>query len=214
MIERSDRRIVRPEWLQAVMNACQAMADAATANVDRLLETVRSAAVRIPIPALPLEGIIFRGLLAEIMLRQLAGQGTIPAECVRVLVDATKPDRGHADARLDDADHPKVLLALAFIAASFRQPNLRLRKVADAVHLSPWYLSRLLHERLGMGFGNYVREMRLVHASVLLRPSTRSIKEISAEVGYKYPRDFSHDFRKWFGVTPSAWRRLKRHRES
>jgi AraC-like DNA-binding protein len=204
---RSSRWPVHPEWLQAAMNSCQAMAGLPPSNVGALLEAIRSMATRIPVPSTPLEAVILRGLIAEVMVRHLASQGTIPSDCVRVLADSAKVAMRGPSGGAARCGHPKVLLALAFMAASSGRSNLRLADVARAVHLSPWHLSRLLRECVGVGFARYMKETRLVHASTLLRSSSRSIKEISAEVGYKYARDFSRHFTARFGISPHEWRR-------
>jgi len=196
---------VRSDWIRVTVDACQVFLGSECEDLDTFVANIHELAARAPSPATPLEAMIFRGLIAEIMLRELAREGLASQECVKVL--ASNAPRVHDPASRRPATHPKIKLALALMSASFQRPHLTLREVAAAVHLTPWHLSRLMRKETGVGFPGYIRALRLNHAATLLRTSSRSIKEVAAEVGYKYGGDFSKHFAKQFGVTPHLWRR-------
>jgi AraC-like DNA-binding protein len=50
----------------------------------------------------------------------------------------------------------------------------------------------------------YIQQLRMEKAKNLLL-SGKSIKEVSAEVGYEHPQHFSTAFRKWYHIKPSEW---------
>lgn len=70
------------------------------------------------------------------------------------------------------------------------------------------YLSRLLHEQVSCSFRRYIHLLRLQRAKRELLSGFRSIQEIAEDCGYPNAKFFSTIFRKYEGVTPSAFRNL------
>ncbi len=52
----------------------------------------------------------------------------------------------------------------------------------------------------------YLRDVRMQRASVLLRERMLSLKEIAAKTGYRTPSAFSAAFRRWTGKSPGEYR--------
>jgi two-component system response regulator YesN len=88
---------------------------------------------------------------------------------------------------------------------SFSRP-LTLRDAATEVDLHPDYLSRRFKLETGIGFHEYLLTVRLQHATTLLVTSTKSIKEIAYEVGFRAPEVFSKAFTRFFSCAPSVYR--------
>ena len=84
--------------------------------------------------------------------------------------------------------------------------NISLKQAADAVHVTPFYLSKLFKDKKGENFISYVTTLRLGKAKQLLCDDILSIKEISGAVGYNDQNYFSKLFRHTFGVTPTEFR--------
>ena len=82
-----------------------------------------------------------------------------------------------------------------------------LQSTADYANYSPIYLSRLFKEKTGMNFINYIIQERMQCAVELLRKPGCSISYISEAVGYCNEKNFSRAFKKYFGVTPSEYRK-------
>lgn len=200
-------RHVRPPWIRQVIDGCQAFLGVKIDGPDAFITAMRGLLFRLPAPRTPFEAMVLRGLLAEIALRFAARDGRMPAECVRMLDLPTPVLPAQAPITPSGTHHPKVVCALTLIGAAFHRPDLRLKDIASAVELTPWHLSRLIRKATGSGFAAHVREARLAHAAVLLDSAQRSVKEVAAAVGYKRPGDFSRDFARAFGSTPSVWRR-------
>jgi len=65
-------------------------------------------------------------------------------------------------------------------------------------------LSRLFMKELGLSFGNWRRQLRLLTAVEMLDKGI-SVSQISSELGYNSPSAFIEMFRKEFGVPPGRY---------
>jgi len=83
--------------------------------------------------------------------------------------------------------------------------------MAERVHLSEAYFSRLFRQTVGKSFSDYVTERRLTAAQNWLLQTDLSIAEIAHRCGFSRQSYFTRRFRKWFGETPSSYRRLTQH---
>ena len=77
--------------------------------------------------------------------------------------------------------------------------------VAEAVGLSPKRLSRLFIEEVGVGFSDFLIDLRIEKAKGLLVLPGVTIKQVSAECGYPDPNYFARLFKKVTGLTPSEF---------
>ncbi|MGH6675101.1 MAG: helix-turn-helix transcriptional regulator, partial [Xanthobacteraceae bacterium] len=68
-------------------------------------------------------------------------------------------------------------------------------------------LQRLLSDH-GATFNQLVGETLLRRAKVLLDDGATPITEIALELGYRDPAHFTRAFRRWMGVSPSAYRNV------
>lgn len=108
---------------------------------------------------------------------------------------------------VEQSDQSKyVQQACALIEKEYADPDLNLSTVAEAVHLSPSYLSTLFNSELKSSFSDYVNLLRLKKAKVLLLQTDRKSQDICYEVGLANPAYFSALFKKYFGMTPSQYR--------
>ena len=81
-------------------------------------------------------------------------------------------------------------------------------RVAEHLHVSVRTLHRQLHEE-GSSLQQIKDEARRDRAIELLNRSQRSIKQISALVGFGNEKSFSRAFRSWTGVPPQIFRARK-----
>lgn len=86
--------------------------------------------------------------------------------------------------------------------------QLSLEGVAEQIHVSPKYLSRLFKEEMGSGFSEYLTQVRLEAAEKLLSGSTLSVREIAVQVGYLDEKYFSRLFKKETGLKPTEYKRI------
>jgi two-component system response regulator YesN len=97
--------------------------------------------------------------------------------------------------------------AIGYIKEHSGDHDLSLDKVAEAVHISPFYLSHLFRDELGTTFISYLTEIRLEEAKRLLKTTSLTMAQISEKVGYSDASYFSRVFKKHLRVTPARFRR-------
>lgn len=86
------------------------------------------------------------------------------------------------------------------------QENLTLQTVADHVHVTPVWLSKLFKKETDMNFLEYLTDVRMTNAAELLVDLNLKIYQISFMTGYQDPVHFSKLFKKKFGCTPQEYR--------
>jgi Transcriptional regulator containing an amidase domain and an AraC-type DNA-binding HTH domain len=89
--------------------------------------------------------------------------------------------------------------------------------LAVQVNLSPSRFRHLFKQETGTTPAQYLKEVRLRRAAKLLRTTFLTIKQILEKVNLGSNAHFVRDFRKLYGITPTAYRRLngrtaQRHR--
>jgi len=80
------------------------------------------------------------------------------------------------------------------------------RRIAHLRKMNRRTLSRRLRAE-GTTFKQLADEVRLQAAKELLTEPCISLAQISAILNFSQPSAFTHAFRRWSGMTPSAWRR-------
>jgi len=103
----------------------------------------------------------------------------------------------------------EVALAKQYIRDHFHE-TISLDVVADAVGLSPVYLSKRFPKVVGKGFTEYVQTMRVAHAKDLLACSKESITQVALACGFGSLSQFSRVFRKFTKCSPSGYRHKHR----
>lgn len=82
-------------------------------------------------------------------------------------------------------------------------------QLAEALHLSPRQLSRILHKFYGMSFKEKLLHTRIAVAKNLLGSTTRSVGDIAELCGYEYESSFTHAFKRCTGMTPLEFRKKR-----
>lgn len=86
------------------------------------------------------------------------------------------------------------------------QQKIKLENVAEMVNMSPISFSRLIKQRTGKSFMDFVIEIRLGYATRLLIESNKSIAEICFECGFNNISNFNRIFKKKQDCTPTEFR--------
>ncbi|MDD2972060.1 MAG: response regulator [Lachnospiraceae bacterium] len=94
-----------------------------------------------------------------------------------------------------------------YIKQHYSENTLCLNDIADAVMISPTYLSALYKKSTSQNISDTITSVRIETACDLLLHSTISLKEISEKVGYTNQYYFSSCFKKKTGQTPSEYRK-------
>ena len=90
--------------------------------------------------------------------------------------------------------------------SNFCQPDFSISVIADTYHVSVSRMSVLFKKEMGIGFADYLWQMRLKKAKELLTATELSIDEISLTVGYLNPNSFRRKFKQETGLTPTQFR--------
>jgi len=106
----------------------------------------------------------------------------------------------------DSKNMPVLRDAVRYIRENFMK-DLTLDEVANAVHLSSYYLSHLFKEELGVTFVEYLTHVRIEEAKKLLLDPRRTVQQVSYMVGYQDPSYFTKVFKKLESRTPSQYRK-------
>lgn len=100
-----------------------------------------------------------------------------------------------------------VVEARSYIDSAYAT-DITLEVVAERVGLSPAYFSKVFKQETGMGFAEYLTNVRMNVAKKKLVESRESIKVIAVEVGYTGEKYFSKVFKKVVGIKPTIYRNL------
>lgn len=81
--------------------------------------------------------------------------------------------------------------------------HLTRKTIADSLCMNADYLSRVFNKEEGMSMPDYLNEVRMKHARMLLK-NGKSVSEAALEVGIDNFSYFSTLYRKFFGISPST----------
>lgn len=102
-------------------------------------------------------------------------------------------------------DEARLREALAYLQAHLSDPDV-LQKATRQMGVSTRQCQRLFRVAIGCSPSEYLTELRLRKAAILLTTTDLSVSEIALEVGYLSLSHFSNVFRQRFGKTPRAFR--------
>lgn len=85
--------------------------------------------------------------------------------------------------------------------------DISLEAIGREVGLSPIYISKIFKEQLGINYIHFLTECRIEKAKKLMRDPSKSLKEITFEVGYHDPNYFSKVFKKICHSSPKEYRK-------
>ncbi|WP_168120655.1 AraC family transcriptional regulator [Paenibacillus sp. HB172176] len=109
-------------------------------------------------------------------------------------------DRREAVKQLRHSDQ-----VLQWIESHYQEP-FRMDKLANELHLSKSYLSRLFKEETGSSITGYLIARRIRQACSLLHSSEQSIELIGEQVGLSNVSYFIQLFKKVMGISPHQYR--------
>lgn len=109
--------------------------------------------------------------------------------------------------RLKEKKGKPITIAVGFMKENYSR-QLSLDEVAAAANVSGKYLSRIFPDEMGMGFNEYLTQIRMEASEKLLAETNMSIKEIALAVGYLDEKYYSKLFKKLKGIKPTEYRRI------
>ncbi|BES64389.1 response regulator transcription factor [Gottschalkiaceae bacterium SANA] len=133
-------------------------------------------------------------------LDQLASVKACQSICIDALEKLLKNKQSKYSERME--------AAMNYVHQNFNR-DLSLVEVAEYLHITPEYFSRLFKEEVGSSFTTYLITHRLKKAEYLLRKTNLSVAEIAEQVGYEQASYFSRIYKKYRGITPLKTREFE-----
>lgn len=99
----------------------------------------------------------------------------------------------------------KINLIVKYINDNYEK-DLSLEILADMFGDKPKNISRIFKERIGVGFFEYLAEMRINKSKKLLINTTGTLQNIYTQVGFNNKTTFIRTFKKFVGMTPMEYR--------
>jgi AraC family transcriptional regulator len=90
------------------------------------------------------------------------------------------------------------------------QEKISLRDLAETVHISGFHFHRIFKAIQGECPGRYIQRLRMEKALSGLT-ANRTLAEIAEQTGYQSPHALSKAFRKYYGISPSEWRKYPQY---
>lgn len=100
-----------------------------------------------------------------------------------------------------------ILKSLQIINEQYSDVGLGIDSVVEQVGLNANYFSQLFKKEVGVGFTDYVGQVRMEHAKRLLEEPANKIKDVAQQVGFTNPHYFSIWFKDNTGLSPSQYRK-------
>lgn len=94
---------------------------------------------------------------------------------------------------------------LTYLNINFKK-NVKVEDLCKLCHCSASYISHLFPKLSGKSISEYVNELRINQAKVMLRNSEIPVKNIAFEVGFNDSNYFSSVFKRFTGISPRQYR--------
>ncbi|MEH7381417.1 response regulator [Bacillus sp. JJ1533] len=112
-------------------------------------------------------------------------------------------------AKVKSLDKQDLLINEAkYYIKEYYRTNIKVQEVADVINITPNYFSSLFKEKTGVNFNEYVNQLRVEEAKVLLAETPFKVNEVSEQVGFHEYKYFVAVFKKVTGMTPTDYRKF------
>ena len=98
-----------------------------------------------------------------------------------------------------------VKLTIDYIRKNFRR-DIKLDDIAEYLRYNKFYLCRVFKDETGQTIQNFILELRINNAKVLLKKTNMQLTEIVYGCGFSSQAYFCHIFKKCTGMTPLQYR--------
>ena len=102
---------------------------------------------------------------------------------------------------------PDTIIQIKQYIIEHSHEDISLENIGKIVGLSPFYISKMFKEQLGVNYIDFLTECRIEKAKKLMGDPEKSLKEITFEVGYHDPNYFSKVFKKMSDLSPTEYRK-------
>ena len=114
-----------------------------------------------------------------------------------------------ADIIVEDADKKFQERFEGWVYAHISDPNMQVLDFANNMKMGRTTFFKKVKQVTGMPPHEFVKKARMLHAAELLKDPTLTISEVSYQTGFEDPNYFSRNFKEYFGMTASQFRKGK-----
>lgn len=105
-------------------------------------------------------------------------------------------------AGLEEKDSGRLSESIkAYVKAHYTDCNMNISAIAEEIGITPRYMSKMFKDQTGIGLLNYINDVRIERAKVLLKTTGMTVDEIAEHTGFANSRTFRRNFQKATGVT-------------
>lgn len=130
--------------------------------------------------------------------------GTEPTK--KYIVSCIKRAMDYRDEAVSDKKEDLVKKACTYIEENYSNEDISLNMVAKYVGVSPNHFSTMFAQNMNKTFVEYLTDVRMEQAKILLRTTNMRTSDIAFEVGYHDSHYFSSLFKKNQNMTPREYR--------
>ncbi|MGI6070913.1 MAG: AraC family transcriptional regulator [Blautia sp.] len=141
-----------------------------------------------------------RGFASDVMLRGMAIQFLV--ECFRL---KQKHSYHEGEGQAGCKSWKLMEQALEYIYLHYQEEDINNTQIAEAVQISPNYLSKLFQKYLGMSLHKYLVSYRIEMAQRLIMKENYNITEAALASGFTSIHAFSKSFKQKKGISPSEY---------
>ncbi|MBQ8040786.1 MAG: helix-turn-helix transcriptional regulator [Lachnospiraceae bacterium] len=102
---------------------------------------------------------------------------------------------------------PKYILQIKELFDSAYYTNHTLEELEHEFQITRYRICRDFNQHFHISPIQYLHQVRIQNAQLLLQEGNMKIHEIAYEVGYENVNHFIHHFKKTAGITPAAYRK-------
>lgn len=108
---------------------------------------------------------------------------------------------------IDKSKRPDMIIEVQkYINRYYFNEDLSIAEIANKIEVSQTYLTRLFKRNLKMTFVEYLTNVRIKNAIILMRDPTLTLSEVAELVGYNTKHYFSNIFKRHVGISPQDYR--------
>ncbi|MCE4051515.1 MULTISPECIES: AraC family transcriptional regulator [Bacillaceae] len=133
---------------------------------------------------------------------------TIAGSLIISILQDFVPDLNKSSQKEEPDQHSDLLTQARLYIHDNLSNCLKLTEVARHLHISGRHLSRVFVSELGMSFSKYVQDERIKKASMLLKKTNLSLKEIAEETGFMNVQYFTRVFTSMMQTSPGRFRSM------
>ncbi|GIP39821.1 AraC family transcriptional regulator [Paenibacillus sp. J31TS4] len=131
------------------------------------------------------------------------------AQVGELLAEAVREAAGRLEAAKRSSYRKEINQVIAFLKERIGE-KVTLAMLAAEVNMNESYLSRLFKQETGKTIVESMHQLKLEKARTLLRDPDRTVKEIAEEVGIDDPFYFNRLFNRYYGQSPTDYRKSLR----